>query len=45
MAMDGPELSVGPRPMPARVPGEAGRAGGGDRRGPKVPIYSHRGEQ
>lgn len=45
MAMDGPKLSGGPRPTPACELGEAGRAGGGDRWGPKVPIYSHRGEQ
>lgn len=35
----------GPRPAPAQSAWEAGRAGGGDRRGLKVSIYSHRGEQ
>ena len=41
----GPSSGGGPRPMPVCVLGEAGRAGGGDRQGLKVPIYSHRGEQ
>ena len=45
MAMDGPKLSGGPAPrLPVSWGKQAGR-GGGDRWGPKVPIYSHRGEQ
>lgn len=41
--MDGRELLGPPSSCPCAW--EAGRAGGGEQRGLKVPIYSHWGEQ